>query len=267
MALLEVEKIGRRFAGLVALNNVTFQVQPRRIQSVIGPNGAGKTTLFNVISGLIRSESGRIALDGKEISGLRPFQIAEAGIARTFQTPGLFLEMSAIENVMVGRHCRTHSGFAACCLRWPGQYREERDIRKSSLEWLNYVGLAHLAHMPTGSLAFGQRRMVELARALAIAPKLLMLDEPASGLNTKETAELAALISRIREDGVTVLLVEHDMSLVMEISDHILVLHNGTPIAEGTPEEIQNNEDVMTVYLGKGFENAAASQKSSMRVR
>ena len=259
MALLEVENIGRRFAGLVALSNVTFGVMPKQIKSVIGPNGAGKTTLFNVISGLLKSEGGRIALDGRSIGGLRPYQIAAAGVARTFQTPGLFLDMSVIENVMVGRHCQSKWGFAGCCLRLPGQVREERRIREAALQRLEYVGLAGQASHPAGALAFGQRRMVELARALAIEPKLLMLDEPASGLNTRETAEFASLVCRIRDDGVTVLLVEHDMSLVMDISDEILVLHNGTPIAEGTPTEIQNNEDVMAVYLGKGFQHAAAS--------
>lgn len=259
MALLDVNDIGRRFAGLVALSNVTFGVEPKQIKSVIGPNGAGKTTLFNVISGLLKSEGGRIVLDGHQISGLRPYQIAAAGVARTFQTPGLFLDMSVVGNVMVGRHCQTRRGFASCCFRLPGQVSEERRIHEAAMRWLEYVGLAQQAEQPAGALAFGQRRMVELARALAIEPKLLMLDEPASGLNTKETAEFAELVCRIRDDGVTVLLVEHDMSLVMDISDEILVLHNGTPIAEGTPTQIQNNEDVMAVYLGKGFQHAAAS--------
>jgi len=257
--LLDVENIRHRFGGLVALDGVSFQVSQRQIKAVIGPNGAGKTTLFNVISGLLKPETGRITFGGRTLSGMRPHQIARAGVARTFQSPSLFLQMTVLENVMVGRHCRTGWGFAGCCLRIPGQVREERRIRDAAMTQLEYVGLVDLASAPAGGLAFGQRRMVELARALAMEPQLLLLDEPASGLNTRETADLGALIRRIRAQGITVLLVEHDMSLVMEISDHILALHNGAPIAEDVPSAIQNHPEVISVYLGQGFQHAAPS--------
>ncbi len=258
MTLLEVQNVGRTFGGLAALQGVSFKVLARQIKAVIGPNGAGKTTLFNVISGMLRSDSGEIAFKGKPILGLKPHQIARAGISRTFQTPSLFMEMSVLENVMVGRHIRSRQGFTACCLKLPGQKKEERRIREDSMLRLDFVGLADLSSVHAGSLAFGQRRMVELARALATEPELLLLDEPASGLNTKETDGLGQLIGKIRESGVTVLLVEHDMSLVMDISDEILVLHNGRTIAEGSPVEVQNNRQVITVYLGEGDEHGLA---------
>ncbi len=267
MRLLNVENVGRRFGGLVALSNVSFGVAKGQIKALIGPNGAGKTTLFNVVSGLIASDTGQITFKDKVISGLKPYQIAKAGISRTFQNPSLFLQLSVLENVMVGRHCRTGWGFISCALRFPGQPREERAIRKAAMEKIAYVGLEKLANAPAGSLAFGQRRMVELARALATEPDLVLLDEPASGLNSKETEDFGKLVRRIRDDGVTVLIVEHDMSLVMDISDDILVLHNGTPIAEGAPSAIQNDQKVISVYLGGGFDNAAASAESQVRLR
>lgn len=251
MSLLEVRDIRRTFGGLVAVDQVTFNVRPGQIKAVIGPNGAGKTTLFNIITGLLKAETGSIAFRDKPILGLKPFQIARAGLGRTFQNPSLFLRMSVLENVMTGRHCRTGWEFAGCAFRFPGQRIEERAIRDAAMEKLEYVGLAHLAQANAGSLAFGQRRAVELARALATDPALILLDEPASGLNTRETAELGELIQKIREDGTTVLLVEHDMSLVMDISDEILVLHNGVPIAEGPPTIIRNDPNVILVYLGE----------------
>ena len=267
MRLLSVENIGRRFGGLVALEGVSFNVTPGQIKALIGPNGAGKTTLFNVVSVLIASDTGRITFKDKVISGLKPYQIANAGISRTFQNPSLFLQLSVLENVMVGRHCRTRSGFIACSLRLPGQPKEERKIRDAAMEKIAYVGLEKLALAPAGSLAFGQRRMVELARALATEPELVLLDEPASGLNSKETEDFGNLVRRIRDDGVTVLIVEHDMSLVMEICDDIVVLHNGTPIAEGAPSAIQNDQKVISVYLGGGFEHAATGSESQVRLR
>ncbi len=262
MPLLDVENVSRRFGGLVALDKVAFSVSAGQIKSIIGPNGAGKTTLLNVVSGLLSADTGRIQFRDSRIDGLKSHQIAQGGMSRTFQNPSLFLQMSVLENVMVGRHPRTRCGFAACCLRLPGQIREERRIRESALEHLRFVGLEGMAGAPAGALGFGERRMVELARALATEPSLLLLDEPASGLNNRETADLGELIRRIRERGITTLLVEHDMSLVMDISDDILVLHNGTPLAEGAPAVIQNNEEVIRVYLGTGLEDAAASQKS-----
>lgn len=253
MALLDVNNLRRSFGGLVAVDRVSFQVTAGQIKGLIGPNGAGKTTLFNIISGLLKPETGTVAFKGRAITGFKPFQIARAGISRTFQNPSLFLRMSVLENVMVGRHSRSRWGFAGCCVRFPGQPAEERAIRQAAVDHLDFVGLAGLADFPAGGLAFGQRRMVELARALATEPELLLLDEPASGLNTREKADLGQVIRRIRDRGVTILLVEHDMALVMDLSDDILVLHNGTPIAEGPPARIQNDPTVISVYLGGEF--------------
>jgi branched-chain amino acid transport system ATP-binding protein len=253
MTLLEVNDVRRSFGGLVAVNRVSFSVHPGRIKAVIGPNGAGKTTLFNIISGLLKADAGQVTFKDRSITGFKPYQIARAGISRTFQNPSLFFQMSVLENVMVGRHRCSGREFAACCLRLPGQPKEERSIREAALAQLDYVGLAHLAGFPAGGLSFGQRRMVELARALATDPELLLLDEPASGLNTREKENLGALIRRIRDRGVTVLLVEHDMTLVMDLSDDILVLHNGTIIAEGSPVTIQSDPNVISTYLGGEF--------------
>jgi branched-chain amino acid transport system ATP-binding protein len=253
MALLEVEEVRRSFGGLVALDQVTFKVNEGQIKGLIGPNGAGKTTLFNVISGLIQPDTGRVSFKGQPITGLKPFQIASVGISRTFQNPSLFLRMSVLENVMVGRHIRSESNFFQCSVRFPGQPQEERRIRSDAREQLERLGIGALADAPAGSLAFGQRRMVELARALATEPELLLLDEPASGLNTKEKEDLGGLIRGIRDRGVTILLVEHDMTLVMDLSDDILVLNNGIPLAEGPPERIQNDPKVISVYLGGEF--------------
>ncbi len=258
MALLEIENVRRSFGGLVAVDGVSFEVNAGQIKAIIGPNGAGKTTLFNIISGLLKPDAGRIRFKERAITGWKPYEIARAGISRTFQNPSLFLQMSVLENVMVGRHRRTRSGFLGCCLRLPGQRREERAIRQAALAQLDCLGLAHLAGRPAGALAFGQRRMVELARALATEPELLLLDEPASGLNTKEKGDLGNVIRSIRDRGITILLVEHDMTMVMELSDDILVLHNGTPIAEGAPAVIQNDQKVISVYLGGEFLNVAA---------
>lgn len=265
MALLEINNIRQCFGGLVALDKVSFLVPKGSIKAVIGPNGAGKSTLFNLIAGVFRPTAGRIAFNGKPITGLKPYQISRLGISRTFQSPSLFLRMSALENVMVGRHGRTRSGFVASAIRLPSQRREEKALAESAREQLKQVGLESRADVPVGSLSFGQRRMVELARALATEPLLLLLDEPASGLNTRETEGLAALICRIRESGVTILLVEHDMSLVMDISDDILVLHYGTPIAEGAPLAVRNNPNVVAVYLGGGA-GRAPSNESEMRI-
>jgi branched-chain amino acid transport system ATP-binding protein len=250
MALFEAENIRHCFGGLLALDRVTFAVATGQIKAIIGPNGAGKTTLFNVISGIFPPDEGRMRFDGAAIDGLKPYQVARLGLSRTFQNLSLFLRMTVLENVMVGRHCRTRKGVLASALRLPGQWKEERAIRESALAHLAELGLADAADRPASSLSFGQRRMVELARALATEPRLLLLDEPASGLNTKETDDLAKRIQAIRDGGVTVLLVEHDMSLVMDISDDILVLHYGKPIAEGPPSVVRNHPEVMSVYLG-----------------
>lgn len=266
MPLLDVKNVRKSFGGMVAVDDVSFDVTAGQIKAVIGPNGAGKTTLFNIISGLLSTETGKVLFKDRRLNGLKPFQIAKAGISRTFQTPSLFLQMNVLENVMVGQHCRTSRGFFSCSFRSLGQRMEERRIREAAIEQLEYVGLGRMAGASAGSLAFGQRRMVELARSLATKPALLLLDEPASGLNTRETEDLAKMIEKIRELGITILLVEHDMSLVMNISDEVLVLHNGEKICEGPPSEVQNDPDVISVYLGAEIEHAAPGKKSKVRL-
>ena len=257
MPLLELRNIRRNFGGLVALDEVTFAVHEGQIKGVIGPNGAGKTTLFNIVSGVLRPQAGTVRLDDRPITGMRPYRIARLGVSRTFQSLSLFLNMTVVENVMIGRHCRTRQGWVGSALRLPRQRREEKSIQAGALEQLEAIGLGGVAYAPVGSLSFGQRRMVELARALATEPRVLLLDEPASGLNTRETDELAALMRCIRERGVTILLVEHDMSLVMEVCDEIVVLDFGKTIAEGDPPVIRNDPNVVAVYLGGGFDDAA----------
>lgn len=256
MALLRVEQVRKTFGGLVALNNVTFNVEPGQIKAVIGPNGAGKTTLFNIIAGVFTPDTGEVQLEDHRITGSRPHQIARLGLSRTFQAVSLFPQMTVLENVMVGRHCRTRSGMLASALRLPRQRREEAAMRDDAMERLAFVGMTDQAEQPVGDLSFGQRRMIELARALATEPRIVLLDEPASGLNSRETDDLCELIVKTRDSGVTVLLVEHDMSLVMEVSDDILVLNFGEPIAEGDPASVRGNPKVVEVYLGGEFDGA-----------
>lgn len=251
MPLLSVKGIAKTFGGLRAVDNVSFDVPEGAIKAVIGPNGAGKTTLFNLISGYIPPDAGEVMLDGQRLHGRKPFEIAGAGVARTFQHIMLFHQMTALENVMVGRHRLSRAGFLAAMLRLPSTRAEEREIRERSMEALDFVGAADYAEVDARSLSFGQQRLVELARALALEPRLLLLDEPAAGLNMHETSEMAKLITRIRQRGITVLVVEHDMSLVMNISDEVMVLSYGEKIAEDTPLMIQKNEEVVRVYLGE----------------
>jgi branched-chain amino acid transport system ATP-binding protein len=256
-ALLEVQGLNRFFGGLHAVNEVSLAQAEGEIKAVIGPNGAGKTTLFNLIAGSLAPSSGTVSFAGRRISGLRIHEVAAAGIARTFQSIRLTAGMSVLDSVMLGRHLRSRSGFVASMLHTSGCRSEERAIREKALELLDLFGLADAAAQEAVALPFGSQRSVELARALASEPRLLLLDEPASGLNIRETGHLAELIRAIRDRGITVLLVEHDMSLVMDISDSIAVLNYGRKIAEGTPREVRRNREVIDIYLGQDDAEAA----------
>lgn len=257
MKRLQIHKVSQRFGGLTALRDVSFEVSPGLIYGVIGPNGAGKTTLFNIIAGIYAPSVGHVTYGGEPLTGLAPYNVASRGIARTFQNVSVFPNMSVLENIMIGRHLRCRTGLSAACLRLPRQRREEAAVRHQAGRYLETVGLQDIADISVGALAFGQRRMVELARALATEPSLLLLDEPASGLNTNETDALAGQIRWIRDQGITVLLVEHNMSLVMEICDTIQVLDFGQQIACGTPADIRNDTRVIEVYLGGERPNVA----------
>ena len=258
--LLDVRNLGKRFGGVHALEGVDCAVPEGQIKAVIGPNGAGKTTFFNCLTGVESPTTGEVQFEGRAIAGFPSHRIAEAGIARTWQTIQLFEHMSVLENVLIGRHCRTRCGMLRSALRFPSQLREERAMRRDALKRLELMGIEEFAQESVGELTFLQQRRVELARALATEPRLLLLDEPAAGLNMKETAELGELIKMIRSTGVTIILVEHDMTLVMEIAESVLVLDHGVPLAEGPPREIQNNPDVIAVYLGTESETCSASK-------
>jgi branched-chain amino acid transport system ATP-binding protein len=250
VSLLEVNGLSKRFGGLHAVKDVSFRVEKGSVKAVIGPNGAGKTTLFNLVSGVIPPDAGGVLLRGEEVHGCPPHRIAEMGVSRTFQQIRLFAQMTALENVMVGAHPRSRAGFLAGMFHLPWTWREEREIEQRGREALEFVGAADLASADATSLSYGQQRAVELARALAAEPELLLLDEPAAGLNMRETAELAKLIRRIRERGTTVLIVEHDMALVMSVSDEVAVLSYGEKIADATPRAVQKDPEVIRVYLG-----------------
>ncbi len=251
MKLLSVRGISKQFGGLQAVADVSFDVPQGVIKGLIGPNGAGKTTLFNLITGFLCPDRGAIVFDGAEVQGLPPHEIAARGIVRTFQQIRLFPKMTALENVMVGCHLHSRGGFLACMLHLPLTAREERRTREKARETLELLGLSGLANDEAVRLAYGQQRIVELARALACEPRIILLDEPAAGLNIRETAEMGCLIRRIRDAGVTVLLVEHDMSLIMDISDEVVVLSYGQKIAEDVPLAIQKDREVIRVYLGE----------------
>ena len=250
MPLLSIQKLNKHFGGLHALVDIHLNLEDGLIKGIIGPNGAGKTTIFNLVAGNLPVSSGEIYFEDHNITGLKPFRIAERGIFRTFQTIRLCSHMTVLENIMLGRHVRTKAGFLAGIFRPPWSWREESAIRGKSLEILKILSIDDLADEEATNLPFGKQRAVEFARALAAEPKLLLLDEPASGLNIHETEELADLIKSIRDMGITILLVEHDMSLVMDICDEVMVLNFGEKIAEGTPTEIQKNNEVINVYLG-----------------
>jgi len=248
--LLQTANLHRSFGGLCAVKDVSFTVPRGVIKAIIGPNGAGKTTLFNLIAGTIPPNHGTVFFRGRQITGWKPHSVAALGIARTFQTTKLFAHMTVLENVMVGRHPRTRSGFLAGMLSLPRIWREEGDSKAKATAILENLDLAEYASEIASNLPFGRQRLVEFARALATEPALLLLDEPAAGLNIYETKELADLILKIRGQGVTCLVVEHDMSLVMNISDYVVVLDQGRKIAEGPPRDIQRNPDVIRIYLG-----------------
>ena len=250
--ILEVSGLTMRFGGLLAVNGVGLTVHDKQVVSMIGPNGAGKTTVFNCLTGFYQPTDGKILLDGEAIQGLPGHKIARKGVVRTFQNVRLFKDMTAVENLLVAQHRHLNTNFLAGLLKTRAFRKSEHEAMDFAAHWLEQVNLTDIANRPAGTLAYGQQRRLEIARCMMTRPRILMLDEPAAGLNPKETEDLKALIGMLRDThGVTVLLIEHDMKLVMSISDHIVVINQGTPLANGTPEQIRDNPEVIKAYLGE----------------
>jgi len=249
--ILEIKGLTKVFQGLTAVNNVSFSVEEGIIKALIGPNGAGKTTLFNMVSGLLTPSNGTLRFKGEEINPYPPHERAKMGLSRTFQIIRPFAEMSVLENVMVGCHLRTQTGLIAAALRLPRCRLDERKALEKAMQELEFLGLGNKAYQLAGSLPMGEQRLMEIARALATDPLLVLFDEPAAGLNEKETDRLAEDLLKIKERSITILLVEHDMRMVMKVSDEIVVINYGTMIAQGTPSEIRSNPEVIIAYLGK----------------
>jgi branched-chain amino acid transport system ATP-binding protein len=261
-ALLELQNVTRRFGGLVALDAVSFAVQEGGVTAVIGPNGAGKTTLFNIISGAHAPSGGRILFDGADVTGVAPERMAARGLVRTFQLVQLFHNLSTLENVKVGCHLHTRGGLLSAIIPLSRVVQAERDLDRKARELLAFVGLSDYADAPASALGYGQQRLLEIARALGAKPKLVLLDEPAAGLDAAETKRLAAMIRSIAERGTTVFLIEHDMNLVMSTADRVIVLDFGRKIAEGAPDDIRRDPAVVAAYLGTTVSGTTAAHRA-----